>query len=131
MNLVLDTNAYSDFQRDEPRVVDVIRTANRVYLPIIAIAELQYGFALGNKPLENRRKLSRFLSKPRVAVLEPDITTAEYYGEVAAYLHRHGGPIPQNDMWIAALTLQHGYTLCTADLHFQRLPDLHVVGQRM
>ncbi len=124
MNLVLDTNAYSDFFRNVPRGVQVVNRATAVHLPVIAVAELQYGFALGQRTTENNRQLIEFLASPRVSILAPDFGTAEHYARVAAYLHRQGGLIPQNDMWIAALVLQHGYMLCTSDKHFERLPQI-------
>jgi tRNA(fMet)-specific endonuclease VapC len=39
-------------------------------------------------------------------------------------LRRQGMPIPTNDMWIAALVLQHSLVLCARDAHFEALPQL-------
>jgi len=35
-----------------------------------------------------------------------------------------GTPIPTNDIWVAALVVQHGLALCARDAHFDRLPQL-------
>jgi tRNA(fMet)-specific endonuclease VapC len=35
-----------------------------------------------------------------------------------------GRPIPENDLWIAALALQHHLTLATRDQHFQHVARL-------
>jgi tRNA(fMet)-specific endonuclease VapC len=45
---------------------------------------------------------------------------------VAAYrqLRRQGTPIPSNDLWIAALVLQHDLALCARDRHFDHLPQI-------
>ena len=34
------------------------------------------------------------------------------------------GFIPTNDLWIAALVVQHNLVLCTSDAHFQQLPQI-------
>jgi predicted nucleic acid-binding protein len=39
-------------------------------------------------------------------------------------LRRQGTPIPTNDVWIAALVLQHDLVLFTQDAHFARLPQI-------
>jgi tRNA(fMet)-specific endonuclease VapC len=39
-------------------------------------------------------------------------------------LKRHGTPIPTNDIWIAAVALQHGFSLFTRDEHFSNIPGL-------
>jgi predicted nucleic acid-binding protein len=39
-------------------------------------------------------------------------------------LKRAGSPVPDNDLWIAALALQHDLLLVTRDQHFQRIPQL-------
>ena len=40
-------------------------------------------------------------------------------------LRQQGTPIPTNDLWIAALVLQHNLTLCDRDRHFDNLPQLN------
>ena len=39
-------------------------------------------------------------------------------------LRKRGTPIPTNDIWIAALAMQHQLTLYTRDRHFDHLPQL-------
>ena len=39
-------------------------------------------------------------------------------------LRAAGTPIPTNDIWIAAVTFQHGYQLLSKDRHFQSIPGL-------
>ncbi len=54
----------------------------------------------------------------------PDIETCRLYAALATLLEKSGTPIPQNDLWIASLALQHGAALATCDLHFQHVPGL-------
>jgi predicted nucleic acid-binding protein len=60
-------------------------------------------------------------------VLHVDEETTVIYGALDAELRRRGLPIPTNDIWIAALTLQHGLTLYTRDPHFSHLPQVATV----
>jgi tRNA(fMet)-specific endonuclease VapC len=39
-------------------------------------------------------------------------------------MKRIGKPIPDNDLWIAALCVQHNLTLISRDPHFDRIPQL-------
>jgi tRNA(fMet)-specific endonuclease VapC len=61
-------------------------------------------------------------------ILMPDRATADVYGEICFALRRKGKPIPENDIWIAALTLQHGRPLLTRDAHFREVEGLNVLG---
>ncbi len=64
-------------------------------------------------------------SRPRgVSVLFSDEQTAHHYAAVFRQLRRQGTPIPTNDLWIAALVLQHDLVLHARDRHFDRLPQL-------
>lgn len=39
-------------------------------------------------------------------------------------LKRAGTPVPDNDLWIAALALEHDLRLITRDNHFNQIPQL-------
>lgn len=124
MNIALDTNAYSDFMRGEPGRVQIVRTARRIHLPLIVLGELRAGFASGNQESRNAANLQRFLNSPRVSVLLPDEQTTHHYAQIHLQLRRKGVAIPTSDLWIAALTVQHGLILCTTDAHFDHVPQV-------
>ena len=124
MKLALDTNRYTDFCRGEPEVVERIARAEKVYLPLIVLGELRAGFQAGSKSKQNERHLIRFLNSPRVRLLLPDEQTTHHYASVFAQLRKQGTPIPTNDIWIAALVLQHDLLLLARDNHFDHLPQL-------
>jgi len=90
----------------------------------MVVGELQAGFALGNQRAKNQLVLDGFLSQASARVLVPDEDTARHYAALIAQLRTAGTPIPTNDIWIAALVLQHGYALATRDTHFRRIPQL-------
>ena len=124
MNVALDTNAYSDFMRGDPARVQVIRTARHIHIPLIVLGELRAGFAAGNQESSNAANLQRFLNSPRVSILLPDEQTTHHYAQLYLQLRRKGAAIPTNDLWIAALVVQHNLVLCTSDPHFQHLPQV-------
>ena len=124
MRLLLDTNRYTDLCRADPSVVTTLTTAEEIWLPFITLAELRAGFAAGIQSLRNEAILRQFLLKPGVAILYPDEQTTHHYANVYRQLRKQGTPIPTNDMWIAALALQHSLALYARDAHFDALPQL-------
>ena len=127
--LVVDTNAYSGFMREEPRAVRALRVAHEIHLPLIVLAELLAGFAAGLRPQKNRDDLARFMASPRVHLMNPDEKTARHYADVFLALRKIGMPIPTNDLWIAALARQHRLPLLSFYAHFGAVPGLALVEQ--
>lgn len=122
--LVLDTSAYSHFRAGDDRVLDWVAAAEIVFLPTIVLGELEAGFALGRRELANRTLLAEFLAEPFVAVLPVTPTVARHYGRLFASLRRVGTPIPINDIWIAATTLDCGGHLLTFDGDFSNVSHI-------
>jgi predicted nucleic acid-binding protein len=122
--VALDTNRYIDFARGVPEVVQRLEQAEVIAVPLIVLAELRAGFYRSSKPAENERSLLLFLNRKRVKVICPDEDTSHHYGRVMGQLRAAGQPIPINDIWIAALVLQHRMVLYTRDTDFQRIPNL-------
>lgn len=63
----------------------------------------------------------------RSTVLACDAETAQHYGQIKNRLRAKGKPLPENDIWIAALALQYGLVLVTRDAHFNKITSLSVV----
>jgi len=124
MRLALDTNRYVDLCKGLVPTVDLVATADAVYLPFIVAGELRAGFALGRRSAENERVLRRFLQKDGVHLLFADEQTTFHYASVFRHLRQRGTPIPTGDMWIAALVLEHNLVLHARDEHFDRLPQI-------
>jgi len=124
--VLLDTNDYARLLAGDERVLAVLAGADRVYMSVFVLGELNAGFRAGKKRPENRRILERFLEKPSVAVLEATRETAEIFGIVKNSLRKAGKPIPVNDVWIAAHALETGSVLVTYDAHFRAVPGLRV-----
>lgn len=124
MRVALDTNRYVDLCRGVVETVELLEIAEAVILPFVVLGELRAGFAFGRRQAENERTLRRFLLKDGVRVLFADDQTTHHYAAVFRQLRNQGTPIPTNDMWLAALVLQHNLALHARDRHFDHLPQL-------
>jgi len=125
-NLLLDTNAYSRLLKGDEKARRAIQSSETIYFSVIVIGELLAGFMGGTRETENKEMLFRFLGKPSVTVLQSSLETAEHYAEVKNCLKKAGTPIPINDVWIAAHTMESGASLITFDKHFDSVADLKI-----
>ena len=127
MRILVDSNRYQDFCEGTPEAVHVIRRATDILMPFIVLGELRAGFACGTQSYKNEQMLTRFLNSPRVKQLFADEDTTHQYARLFRQLRKQCTPIPTNDLWIAALALQHDLLLFTHDAHFNHLPQLPVI----
>lgn len=131
MRILLDSNAYSNLKRGHHGVAGIVRGAERILMPHVVIGELLFGFRNGSRPESNTRDLHAFLDNPYVSIAATSLTTADRYARIAAALRAKGRPIPTNDIWIAAHTMETGADLVSFDRHFDRVEGLawiHVSG---
>ena len=98
--------------------------AEEVFLPSVAIGELYYGARKSGQPDANLTRIDNLVLMN--VVLGCDGETARRYGEIKNALRIKGRPLPENDIWIAALARQHDLTLVTRDAHFEQIEDLSV-----
>ena len=122
---LLDTNILIAILADEPQVARSLVHAQQVYLPSIAIGELWFGAMKSGQPERNMQRIDQFAASN--VVLACDTDTARQYGEIKNGLRLKGRPVPENDIWIAALAKQHYLTLATRDGHFREIADLKTV----
>jgi tRNA(fMet)-specific endonuclease VapC len=124
--VLLDTNILIALLAGEPGVLRGLQDAAAVHVPAIALGELYYGARKSARAAQNVERVAALAG--RSAVLACDAATAATYGELKAALRAQGTPIPENDLWIAALARQHQLTLVSRDTHFSAIPDLDVVA---
>ena len=128
MRVALDTNRLTDLFRGDATLAELLETCEEVWIPLFVLAEIKAGFYGGTQQHQNETLLRKLLAKATVAVLLPSRETAEHYARLFVQLKRAGTPVPDNDLWIAALALQHDLTLITRDQHFQHIPQLLRLG---
>lgn len=114
--MILDTNAVSALLAGDPGLEKVIGEEDAIFLPVIVLGEYRYGLARSR----HRVRLGRLLDllADELRVLRIDQETSRHYAEVREQLRRDGRPIPENDVWIAALALQHAVPVVSRDTHF-------------
>jgi tRNA(fMet)-specific endonuclease VapC len=124
--LLLDTSAYSSFNRGDKRLKDYFRPDLEMLVPLITVGELRAGFALGTKKEENEALLQKLLDSSNVSAVTITDKTTKLFAAIFQRLKQAGTPINTNDMWIASLALEHDCLLVTLDSDFKRVPDLPV-----
>ena len=76
------------------------------------------------KTQENTARIDEFALNN--TILSCNTETAKSYGKIKNQLKEKGQPIPENDIWIAAIAQQYVLTLVTDDVHFDAITDLKV-----
>lgn len=114
--MILDTNALSAFFDGDARLKVIVAKAARISLPVIVLGEYRFGL-IGSrirKVMESALDELQALSE----VLLIDTETVRPYAKISDQLKRAGTPIPSNDLWIAAIAVQHGLPIVSRDKHF-------------
>jgi tRNA(fMet)-specific endonuclease VapC len=122
--LLLDTNAVVALFSGEPAATERFESDDAVFLCVHVLGELRYGALASARVAENLMRLESFSN--RLPVLPCDSETVIHYAGIRSALRRTGKPIPENDIWIAAVARQHGLTLLSRDAHFRQVADLNV-----
>lgn len=124
-SLLLDTSVVIEMFRGNRDVRAELDKVVVLYLPSIVVGELHRGLYKARKPEEGRAKIAR-LQSTSVAV-NVDARTGERFAAIDSALAAKGKPIPDNDVWIAALALQHGLRLFAKDKHFDEVDGLDLL----
>lgn len=120
--MILDTNALSAFVDGDSAVGDVLRRQDRAAIPVIVLGEFRYGIAASTYRARYERWLDAHLAAFDFLAVEVD--TAVAYAAIRVVLKKSGRPIPANDLWIAALAIQHRLPVLSRDIHFDAVPGL-------
>lgn len=124
--MILDTNAVSALLTGDAALGELLAGEERHHLPVIVIGEYRYGL-LGSRFRVHLQGLLAILIRESVVLLV-DETTADTYSQVRDELRRKGRPIPENDIWIAALARQYDQPVVSRDGHFDDVPGLRRVA---
>lgn len=124
MKLLVDTNRLSDALAEVDDVLDQLEAAEAIYVPAIALGEIRSGFLGGKRSAQNEQRLQWFLSQNGVSVVPVDGPVSHRYAELHRALRKLGTPIPTNDLWIAAIAIEHGLVVYTRDKHFADVPGI-------
>lgn len=118
---LLDTNIVIALFAGE-EAIRKLTTINEVFVPAIVIGELYFGAQKSSRSSENIARIEEFTLN--CAVLPCDTSTAKHYSLIKHKLKERGRPIPENDIWIAAVAIQYKLPLISRDQHFQNVEGL-------
>lgn len=120
--MILDTNAISGLLAGDCGLEEVLHAEERHHLPVIVLGEYRYGLSVSR----HGRRLESLLDRLEIesSVLAIDASTARDYADIRRELRAKGRPIPEKDLWIAALARQHHLPLVSRDAHFDAIDGL-------
>lgn len=123
-SFLLDTNIVIALSVNDEVVLEHLDEDVVTYLPSIVLGELFFGAYRSARVKENLARTVEFAANNTVLACDAD--TARYYGRISSQLRRAGRPIPENDVWIAAIAFQYDLTLVSRDSHFDSVESLQV-----
>jgi len=124
--MILDTNALSAWAEGIAGIADPLRSADRLFVPSIVLGEYFFGIRQSRHRARYEYWLNQCLPETEVATINVD--TASAYAEIRLELKQSGSPIPQNDVWIAALARQHELDILSNDRHFDLVEGVRRIG---
>ncbi len=123
---LLDTNIVIGLFEHDKSVTEGLKQADEVFIASTVLGELYFGARKSGHVKANLDRIDDFAAHS--TILGVDIETARRYGEIKHKLREKGRPLPENDIWIAAIALQHGLKLATRDDHFREIEGLQIEG---
>ena len=121
-NYLLDTNIVIAFFANELRIVQAVNQVGQASVPSIVLGELYFGALHSGRVVANLARVEALIQ--HTAIVPCDADTAKHYGRIKHALQVRGRPLPENDIWIAAIAMQHGLTLISRDRHFEEIAGL-------
>lgn len=119
---LLDTNIIIALFAAKASVIQHLQGTDEIFIPSVAVGELYYGAHKSHRREENLARIADFVA--RNAILSCDAETAHHYGKLKDGLRQKGRPIPENDLWIAAIAIQHNLVLVSRDAHLAAVSGL-------
>jgi len=119
---LLDTNIVIALFASDVIVIEHLKNLENIFIPSIVLGELFYGAANSMKVNDNIERIKSFAYT--TSILSCDSETARFYGSIKSRLKLSGKPIPENDIWIAAIAKQYELILVTRDDHFKFVEDI-------
>lgn len=124
-NYLLDTNIIIGLLVNDSKIVSELKKNIKISMPTIVLGELFYSAMNSIRKNENLSKVQRLAES--IMVLNVDFNTALFYGEIKSSLKKKGTPLPENDIWIAALSIQHKLRLVSRDNHFKQIEGIQLI----
>lgn len=124
--LALDTNIAIAILNGDKNIIDQLGSVEIFYLPITVCGELLYGAKNSLRKEENLSANWQLIEQ--CEVLNVNVLIADEYSTIRKELKDKGKPIPENDIWIAAICRSNGIPLATRDKHLDYVDGLEVIS---
>jgi len=124
MRILIDSNRFIDFCTGDHDVLDTFEQAALLVIPFVVLAEIRAGAVVMKRGDAQVRVLNELLQQPGVSITHSTETTTHHYAAIYGRLRKAGTPIPTNDIWIAALAIEHSLLLYSRDAHFDFIPSI-------
>jgi len=119
---LLDTNVAIALLEGDAAVLRHLGQETRVLLSTVVLGELYYGARKSSCVEDNLARIHRLAAS--TVVLGCDLTTAYQYSVIKNQLRLKGRPIPENDIWLAAIAMQYDLAMVSRDKHFGEVDGL-------
>lgn len=123
--ILLDSSVVIPHLRGTFDISTKVSSDELLFLSLTVLGELYKGMLKSAHPEKSGLMLDKFLRT--VALLNPDVDTAMHYARISDNLRRAGKPIPENDIWIAAMAVEYAMPLATRDAHFSHITGLQLL----
>jgi len=117
--LILDTNICIELLNGNEHTIKKLSKYSVICVPIIVCGELLFGAKNSKRSKSNEKKFKTFIDS--CVVLNTNSLVAKEYATIRKYLKDNGTPIPENDIWIAAICKVNDIPLATKDKHFKNI----------
>jgi len=119
---LLDSGIVIDLFKGNEVIISRIEQVETIYISVIGLGELYYGANKSTKPEKHFLEVENLRKK--VPILDCSAKTAKIYGHIKNELRKIGQPIPENDIWIAAIAIENNLILANRDKHFDKIEEL-------
>lgn len=123
--VAIDTNIAIKLLNGDETIDHCLSEYSEICLPVIVVGELVFGALNSKRADQNLVRHKKLIQK--VTILEISETTANTYAKTRLVLKKKGKPIPENDLWIASLCIEHKLPLISDDGHFKEVENLTLV----
>ncbi len=128
MTLIFDTSALSPLLSNDDATVKAFSqfSYDQAIIPLATDAEMRFGFRNGSKEEDNLANYELFKRQFAIEVRPPNQDTAIIYAELATWARKNGVSLSNNDIWIAAASVQVGGELFAKDKDFELLTQVRL-----
>lgn len=117
MNYIFDTNIIIGFLKNDKSIVSKLKIEKNINTSVITIGEMFYGAKNSNNSIKNMEIYNDFFKYCNIFGITRK--TSEYYADIRFELKKIGKPIPENDIWIAAIAKENDMVIVTRDKHLK------------